>query len=119
MSILVRTNLSIKEVLGKVDHSGKLSKWCVELNDYELKYRRRKGMKEQVLPDFLAELPQKNEEVNNRPEPAWTLHVDRASGAERQGAELVLEVSKAMKFTFPITNNVSEYEALLSRLKLA
>lgn len=89
-SILVRTNLTIKEVLRKVDHSGQLSKWCVELTEYEITYEPRKAIKVQAIADFIAELPLTDEEANRLPEPVWTLHVDGSSGTKKQGVGLIL-----------------------------
>lgn len=54
-----------------------------------------------------------------------TLHIDGASGVEKQGAGLVVRgpegmgVSKVVKFKFPVTNNIAEYEILIARLELA
>lgn len=57
--------------------------------------------------------------------PTWTLHVDGALGTESQEAGFVLKglagmkVLKEITFSFSITNDVAEYEALISGLELA
>ena len=55
----------------------------------------------------------------------WTdgRSVDRSSVQEGSGAEIFLvekeEFKYSIKFKFPVTNNVAEYEALLLGLRLA
>lgn len=56
-SIIVQSNLPIKDVLRKVDHLGRLLKWCIELIDYDMKYRPREAIKAQATKDFIAEVP--------------------------------------------------------------
>ncbi len=79
------------------------------------------------MADFIAEVPNTKEGQpdpgNNEPE--WTLFVDGASGSEHQGAGVIIhgpegmEVMKAIKFGFNVTNNMPEYEALIVGLRLA
>ena len=55
----------------------------------------------------------------------WSIYVDGSSAQEDGGARILLvgprkeEFKYSIKFRFPITNNVIEYEALLSSLRLA
>lgn len=83
-----------------------------------------KAIKSQALTDFILELPRGTEETIPACAREWTLHVNGVSGAERKGAGLVLqgpegmEVIKAIKFSFLVTNNIAEYEALISGLEL-
>ncbi|GJY94691.1 reverse transcriptase domain-containing protein [Tanacetum coccineum] len=54
--------------------------------------------------------------------PVWTLYTDGASGNEGAGAGLILtdpegnEITYALRFEFPTSNNESEYEALIAKL---
>lgn len=56
---------------------------------------------------------------------AWKLFVDGSATAERSGAGLILispegfSIQQAITFSFKATNNQSEYEALISGLRLA
>ncbi|WP_248789472.1 hypothetical protein, partial [Escherichia coli] len=63
----------------KVDHSGRLSKWCIELGEYDITYEPRKAIKAQALADFIAEVPFAESDQFNlgKSEPEWTLFVDR------------------------------------------
>ena len=55
----------------------------------------------------------------------WSVYVDGSSAQEGAGAGILLvgpdkeEFKYSIKFTFPITNNAAEYEALLTGLRLA
>lgn len=117
--IIVRNNLLVKDILTKVDHSSRLSKWCIELTEFDSKYEPRKAIKSQALANFMLELPRGAEET----EPIRTL--EWASRADRKWAGLVLQglegmkVTKSIKFSFLVTNNVAEYETLMSGLELA
>nr|XP_027120400.1 uncharacterized protein LOC113737356 [Coffea arabica] len=111
--------------------SGRLTKWAVELGEYDLSYEPRTAIKAQALADFLAELtftegPESTSasvEVST-PSP-WTLYVDGSSNGDGSGAGLLLEGSQgevcsyALRFGFPATNNEAEYEALIAGLQLA
>ena len=52
--------------------------------------------------------------------PIWTLYIDEASSNEGSGAGLILtdpdgkEVTYALRFEFPASNNEAEYEALIA-----
>ncbi|XP_074336456.1 uncharacterized protein LOC141673602 [Apium graveolens] len=55
----------------------------------------------------------------------WTLYVDGSSISSSGGAGVILispegfKIQQALKFSFPVINNVAEYEALLTGLRLA
>lgn len=58
-------------------------------------------------------------------EPLWTLHVDGSSNAAGSGSGLILvgpggeTIEYARRFSFGTTNNIAEYEALITGLELA
>nr|KYP36432.1 Uncharacterized protein Mb2253c family [Cajanus cajan] len=95
--------------------------WSVELSEFGIQYESRGALKAQCLADFVAELtPTSAEEPH-----VWTLHVDGSSNSKGGGAGIILEGSnqvtleKSLKFSFKVTNNQAEYEALLAGLRLA
>ncbi|XP_027103060.2 uncharacterized protein [Coffea arabica] len=87
--------------------------------------------KPEALADFLAEganltlteLSPLREDVRLRK--PWVLFVDGASSKEGSGAGLLLisptgeELTYALRFDFPASNNEAEYEALLTGLRIA
>nr|XP_027122031.1 uncharacterized protein LOC113738972 [Coffea arabica] len=129
--ISVRTDQPLRQILVRPEASGRLTKWAVELGEYDLSYEPRTAIKAQALADFLAELT--FTEIRE-PTPAiaevsdqhsWTLYVDGSSNGDGSGAGLLLEghcgevCSYALRFDFPATNNETKYEALIAGFQLA
>ncbi|XP_072062007.1 uncharacterized protein [Arachis hypogaea] len=80
----------------------------------------KSSLKSQALDDFVAELTS-SEDIH----PEWELYVDGASNEDDGGAGIVLKdkegisTEKSIKYMFLISNNQSEYEALLAGMRLA
>ncbi|GJV75117.1 reverse transcriptase domain-containing protein [Tanacetum coccineum] len=88
----------------------------------------------QILADFVAEstikgvqditgsIPQWPADLTSH---TWTLYTDGVSSNDGSGAGLILtdprrnEVTYALRFDFPTSNNEAEYEALIAGLELA
>ncbi|XP_027156819.1 uncharacterized protein LOC113757958 [Coffea eugenioides] len=129
--ISVRTDQPLRQILVRPEASGRLTKWAVELGEYDLSYEPRTAIKAQALADFLAELtftegPESTSAIAEVSTPSlWTLYVDGSSNGDGSGAGLLLEgpqgevCSYALRFGFPATNNEAEYEALIAGLQLA
>ena len=115
-------------------------KWSIELSEYGLEFRARKSIKAQALADFVTECSfQKSQGTEHHSAPVcddkveetlrqtkvWSIYVDGSSAPENARAGILLvgpdkkEFKYSIKFTFPITNNAAEYEALLAGLQLA
>ncbi|KAI3465894.1 hypothetical protein Pfo_022557 [Paulownia fortunei] len=113
--IVIRTNLPLRQVLGKPETSGRMVKWAVEMSEYDIDCQPRVAIKAQALADFLQEMTPTDEV----PE-AWLLHVDGSATISGCGAGIVLtspegeELEFAVRFEFKTSNNEAEYEALLS-----
>ena len=94
-------------------------------------------MKAQAFADFVVEcFSQKPRETEHQSTPVcgyqleetqgkteiWSVYVDGSSASESAGAGILLvgsdneEFKYSIKFTFPITNNATGYEALLAGL---
>ncbi|XP_077228544.1 uncharacterized protein LOC143861508 [Tasmannia lanceolata] len=54
-TIKVLTDQPLRQVLHRPDTSGRLVKWAVELNEFDIQYLPRPAIKAQVLADFVAE----------------------------------------------------------------
>nr|KYP66357.1 Retrovirus-related Pol polyprotein from transposon 297 family [Cajanus cajan] len=115
--VVVKTDYPIKQILRKPELAGRMIAWSVELSEFE----SRGPLKAQCLADFVAELtPTTAEEPQ-----VWTLHVDESSNSKGGGAGIILEgpnqvtLEQSLKFSFKVTNNQAEYEALLTGLRLA
>ncbi|CAL1363288.1 unnamed protein product [Linum trigynum] len=123
--ITVLSNLPLKKILRSLDASGRMTKWAVELSEYDISYAPRPSIKGQVLADFLAEgFSLDVTQAEGRGE-VWRLFVDGAAGKAGAGAGIVLESPRGVihefshRFQELKTNNVAEYEALLRGLRIA
>ncbi|XP_020979297.1 uncharacterized protein LOC110271936 [Arachis ipaensis] len=118
-TIIVRTNHPLRQILTKLELAGRLTKWSIELSEFDIQFQPRSALKAQILADFIAELT--TDEHNK----TWELHVDRASSREGSGAGIILKkgdevvAEQALQFHFLAGNNQAEYEALIAGLKLA
>jgi ribonuclease HI len=120
-SIVVRTDQPLKQVLFRPDLAGRMTKWSVELSEFDISFESRKALKAQAFADFLAEMTP----ATNEPCTQWVIFTDGSSNSKGSGAGLILESSEglivevSLKFSFTTTNNQAEYEACIAGLKLA
>ncbi|KAL0355694.1 UNVERIFIED_CONTAM: Retrovirus-related Pol polyprotein from transposon [Sesamum radiatum] len=120
----VRTNTPLKQVLGKPETSGRLIKCAIELSEYDISYVPRRTIKTQALADFLSEMTGTTQKEVPEARP-WLLHVDGSSTAQGSGAGIVLttpqgdDMEFAVKFEFKVSNNETEYEALVLGMRMA
>ncbi|XP_028556944.1 uncharacterized protein LOC110115884 [Dendrobium catenatum] len=124
-SIGVYTNLPLKSILQKPEASGRLVKWSVELGEFDIHYL---PIKSQALADFVVEctVPASDVQTGTLPSPPrWTLYVNGSSGGSGVRAGILLispqevTLEYGLRLKFPATNNMAEYEALITWLKLA
>ncbi|XP_025618967.1 uncharacterized protein [Arachis hypogaea] len=118
-TIVVRTNHPLRQILTKPELAGRLTKWSVELSEFDIQFQTRSALNAQILADFITEMtPDDHVET-------WELHVDGASSREGSGAGIILKegnkvvAEQALQFHFSASNNQAEYEALIAGLKLA
>ncbi|XP_014490482.1 uncharacterized protein LOC106753202 [Vigna radiata var. radiata] len=117
--IVIRTNHPIAKILRKPDLAGRIVAWAIELSEFGLRYEPQGSVKGQHLADFAAEVCRPGEPN------IWHLNVDGSSDRRGGGAGIVLEgpddllVEQAISFNFQLSNNQTEYEALISGLLLA
>ncbi|XP_076927095.1 uncharacterized protein LOC143590526 [Bidens hawaiensis] len=132
--IHVLTDYKLKSVLAKLELSGRLDKWAIELGEHSIEYKPRTMINDQVLADFVTEVPTKKAQeclyelqppTSSDESQKWTLFMDGASSGEGLGAGLKLinpdgqEFMYAIKLNFKTTNNEGEYEAFLAGLRIA
>ncbi|GJX84332.1 reverse transcriptase domain-containing protein [Tanacetum coccineum] len=132
--ICVLTDQPIRQVLLKPENSGRLAKWATELDKHDITYKPCSSIKGQALDDFVVECSRNHTHKETKEatllpsedkSPRWTLYTNGASSSEGSGAGLILtdpyekEVTYALRFEFPTSNNEAEYEALIYGLELA
>ncbi|KAL0355715.1 UNVERIFIED_CONTAM: Pro-Pol polyprotein [Sesamum radiatum] len=119
-----KTNMPLKQTLGKPDTSRRLMKWAVELSEYDISYLPRTTIKAQDLADFISEVAGAPPEETPKDE-KWLLHVDGSSTIQGSGAGIVItspqgkDLEFAIMFGFKASNNEAEYEALVAGMKMA
>ncbi|KAK8928297.1 hypothetical protein KSP39_PZI017417 [Platanthera zijinensis] len=124
-SIRVITDHPLRKVLEGVEHSGRLAKWSIELSEFDISFVPRLSIKAQAVADFLADYVTEAEAEEPKPQEAWKMVVDGASGRHSLGGGVVLvspqgvTIEQAVTFHFPVTNNQAEYEAVIAGLRLA
>ncbi|XP_058070913.1 uncharacterized protein LOC131219947 [Magnolia sinica] len=141
-SIIVLTDSPLRQVLQKPEVSSRLTKWAIELGEFDIQFRSRTAIKSQVVADFIAKfiapseegisikveaapspIPPINQETVSKP--GWILYVYESSNVKRAGAGIVLvtpdstSIQYVIRLGFKASNNEAEYEALLARLRLA
>ncbi|XP_058111581.1 uncharacterized protein LOC131254895 [Magnolia sinica] len=140
-SVIVLTDSPLKQVLQRPKVSGRLTKWAIELEEFDIQFRPKTAVKGQAVADFITEFTTLSiGEVNAEsetipPDPpsnpgtasktGWILYVDGSSNVKRNGAEIVLialnsmSIQYAIRLSFKASNNEVENEALLAGLRLA
>ncbi|KAK0607714.1 hypothetical protein LWI29_019004 [Acer saccharum] len=122
-SIEVYTDCPLKLILQKPELSERLTKWAMELSEFDIRYTPKAAIKGQAVLDFIAEFTEPDAEVRRIMEDEqanefqWKLHVDRSLNTHGSGAGIVITtpegdaVKCAMRFDFKATNNQAEYKA--------
>ncbi|KAF8109359.1 hypothetical protein N665_0097s0014 [Sinapis alba] len=90
-SIIVLTDLPLRTILQNANQSGRLSKWVIELSEYDITYKGRPTIKAQVLADFIIEIPPDQTSELEIPVKSWILHVDGASSNKGSGIGVHLQ----------------------------
>ncbi|XP_058099838.1 uncharacterized protein LOC131244211 [Magnolia sinica] len=130
-----------KQVLQKPDVFGQLTKWALELGDFDIQYYPRIAIKGQAVANFITKFTIPNDDntaeaalttplvpslaKDLESEQRWVLYVDGSSNFKRAGVGIVLvtpdstAIQYAIRLSFRASNNEAEYEALLAGLRLA
>ena len=54
-TIEIPTEHPMKQILHELETSGRLIKWAIELSEFDIRYKPKTAVKEQVLADFTME----------------------------------------------------------------
>lgn len=73
-AITIPMSYLVLQVLRKPNISGCLTKWVIELSEFNVRFTPIKAIKGQTLAKFVTELTRRPE---SNPEETWTMHVDK------------------------------------------
>ncbi|RDX93784.1 Retrovirus-related Pol polyprotein from transposon 17.6, partial [Mucuna pruriens] len=122
-SIIVRTDLPIRQVLRKPDLVGRMIAWSVQWSEFDNSFERRGHVKAQALANFITKLTPDGPPTADKGD--WYLSVNGSSNQAGSGAGVILEgpngvlIEQSLHFNFRASNNQVEYEALLAGMRLA
>ena len=128
-TIWVLTNYTLRQVLQKLDASGRLLRWTIELNQCEIKFQPWPAIKGQALVDFIAEfshtpneLPDEAPAASKPKIPKWGMYMEVSSNDRGSGARLIFispeghRLHCTLGFGFKASNKEAEYETLIAGL---
>ena len=118
----------MKQILHKLETSGRLIKWAIKLSEFDIRYKPRTTVKGRIWADFIIEFtPVQSIEATQLEIdlPIWKLSVDGAANTQGSGVGLIMtsldeiDMEYALRFGFQASNNEAEYEAVIAGLNLA
>ncbi|XP_057251721.1 uncharacterized protein LOC130591808 [Beta vulgaris subsp. vulgaris] len=101
--IQVLTNQPLEKALQKMDSSGRLLKWAVELSEYDIQYKPRTAIKAQALADFMVEASYEKKRIEQKE--SWLLEVDGSAADSGSGAGEWFSELVAYKLTGVLPSN--------------
>ncbi|GMP98318.1 hypothetical protein CsSME_00046262 [Camellia sinensis var. sinensis] len=135
-TIGVLTDYPLRLALRSAEASGRVSKWALELGQYDIQFLPRTAIKGQVLADFVAEFTGchadfKSDQVQPKANwrmyvgDIWQMYCDGSSNQRDSRAGVVIMtfegaiIELVVKLGFDASNKEVEYEALLTGLRNA
>ena len=110
--------------MNKLEATGRMVQWAIELSQFDIKYLPRMAIKAQALADFIAEFTFPDEDNPTNKAEQWTIQTDGSSAQKRGGVGVIIttlggEILKyGVQLRFLATNNETEYEGILTGFRL-
>jgi ribonuclease HI/transposase InsO family protein len=123
--VTVVSSFPLGEIIQCREASGRIAKWAVEIMGETISFAPRKAIKSQVLADFVAEWVDTHLPTALIQPELWTMYFDGSLMKTGAGAGLLFisplgkHLRYVLRFHFPASNNVAEYEALVNGLCIA
>ena len=104
-TIVVPTKFPLKQVFQKLETSGCLAKWSIELVKFDIQFKPRTAIKGQTLANFIAEftytpkMTDKEKLLGHIPNSQWKLYVDVSSTESSSGDGIILVSPDGVKIS--------------------
>jgi hypothetical protein len=102
-----------------------VAQWAVEIGQYDVEFVPRRAIKSQALADFITEWTDSGLRGIDELLDHWVMYFDGSYTLRGARAGVVLippegnTLNYAIQLGFPATNNIAEYEGLVTGLQLA
>jgi ribonuclease HI len=124
--IIVVNEAPLSNILNNPEATGHVSLWGVKLSPLDITYEKRKAIKSQVLPDFIAEWLELQNTGPADLSSVCTMYFDGPKGVQgaRAGVVLISPQGDKLKYVLRMSfsqasKNEAKYEALLHGMTMA
>ena len=123
--ITVVSSFPLGEIVQNREATGRIAKWSVEPMGETLTYAPHKAIKYQALADFVTEWTDTYLHPAQVQEELLTMYFDGSLMKTGTGAGLLvisplgIHMRYVIRIYFVASNNITEYEALVNRLRIA
>jgi ribonuclease HI len=127
-TIRIPTSQSLNDIFGNRDISKRISKWAMELSEHVVDFEKCSAIKSQILANFVAKWTEPGFTTEGAvPESPWLVCCDGAWRAVGVRVAAILTSPSGIKLRYAVrlqfrketnmcTNNIANYEAILSGL---
>jgi hypothetical protein len=119
-SVWVVSNRPLARVLQSKEATRQIAQWVVEIGQYNIEFITQWVMKSQALVDFITEWTDSGLRGIDELLDHWVMYFNGSYTLKGAGAGVMLTPPPLPKvLEFPTTNNIIEYEGLVTGLQLA
>jgi hypothetical protein len=124
-TIWVISDQPLARVLQSKEATWHIVQWAVEIGQYDVEFVPRWVIKSQALTDFIAEWTDSGLRGTDELPDHWVMYFDGSYTLKGAGAGIVLippegdTLKYVIQLEFSTTNNIAEYEGLVTGLRLA
>jgi hypothetical protein len=124
-TVRVVSDRPLAHVLQSKEATGRIAQWVVEIGQYDVEFVPQRAIKSQALADFITEWTDSDVRgIGDLPD-HWVMYFDGSYTLKGAGAGVVLippegdMLKYAIQIEFSAINNITEYEGLVTGLRLA
>jgi hypothetical protein len=123
--VTVVSSFPLGEIIQCREASGRIAKWAMEIMGETILFSPRKAIKSQVFADFVAEWVDTQLPAAPIQPELWTMFFNGSLMKTGAGVDLLFisplgkHLRYVLRLSFPASNNMAEYEALVNGLRIA